>query len=251
MHAELDQIHAALEERQTPLRVFVRDDDGGWGDVRLSELGDRMLDWGIPLDIAVIPRALKRSSIKTIGRLLADSRNLIGVHQHGYRHRNHERKGRKSEFGTTRCEARQREDIHGGWARLWRTFGESTTPIFTPPWNRCSSVTYTILAEMGYLAVSRIETRGLAEPRTQLPLPCCDVSVDWFRRKAGDRLSWPDWCAYAAGRCRSNQTLGLMLHHEHMDREEMDRLQALLDTLRAAPCVSFHSMADCVSSADA
>src|ERR671910_917935 len=112
-----------------PVPVFFRDEDPGGASV-------------VPVDLAVIPCALGPELAR---ELLARD---VGLHQHGLAHANHEREGRKHEFGPSRAAARQRADIAAGRARLEALLGDRVGPIFTPPWNRCTIATGRCLAEL-------------------------------------------------------------------------------------------------------
>ena len=70
-----------LASRQAPLKVFFRDDDGGWADERLQELATDFIRQQLPLDVAVIPDALNDDSISLISSLLdADGQVLSLIH---------------------------------------------------------------------------------------------------------------------------------------------------------------------------
>ena len=102
----------------------------------------------------------------------------VGLHQHGLAHVNHEREGRKCEFGPARDAAAQRRDIADGRERLAALLGDRVDPIFTPPWNRCTADTGRVLAELGFAVLSR-EAR--AEPLGVPGLAELPVSVDYIR----------------------------------------------------------------------
>ena len=59
-----------LANRKTPLKVFFRDDDGGWADARLQKLAHAFIQQQLPLDVAVIPGALSAQSIELLTALL-------------------------------------------------------------------------------------------------------------------------------------------------------------------------------------
>ena len=114
------------------------------------------------------------------------ARPEVGLHQHGLAHVNHEREGRKCEFGPARGAAAQRRDIAEGRERLAALLGARVDPIFTPPWNRCTAETGRCLAELGFEVLSR-ESR--AAPLGVPGLRELPVSVDWFAHRHGERLS--------------------------------------------------------------
>lgn len=214
----LAAIGEALDAAPAPVPVFFRDDDAGWADGRLLALLDVLAARGsrpgpggasaVPVDLAVIPRALGPGLAR---ELLARD---VGLHQHGLAHANHEREGRKHEFGPARRAARQRADIAEGRERLAELLGDRVDPIFTPPWNRCTIATGRCLAELGFAVLSR-ESR--AEPLGLPGLRELPVHVDFVR------LAPEDIAARAAARIRAGGPLGVMLHHEEMDAGAMRR----------------------------
>ena len=110
----------------------------------------------------------------------------VGLHQHGLAHVNHEREGRKHEFGPSRDAAAQRRDIEAGRERLADLLGDRVDPIFTPPWNRCTPETGRVLAELGFAVLSR-EAR--AEPLRVPGLAELPVTVDWVAARAATSAS--------------------------------------------------------------
>jgi hypothetical protein len=210
----LTPVAVALDAAPAPVDVFFRDDDAGWDDGRLLELVGRFAAAGVPLDLAVIPEAV------TPG-LAAELRDRpgLGLHQHGLAHANHEPQGRKCEFGPSRPAPQQRADIAAGRERLRELLGEALQPIFTPPWNRCTPDTGHALAELGFRALSR-EHR--AEPLAVPGLFELPVHVDWVR------LEPAELATRMAAHIAAGGPLGVMLHHEVMEPESMDRTSDLL-----------------------
>src|SRR5688572_9160680 len=148
----LDPVTEALDAAPAAVEVFFRDDDAGWSDDRLRVLLDRFTAHGLPLDLAVIPKALRASLTR---ELRARAGDRLALHQHGLAHANHEPEGRKFEFGPSRSRDTQRADIEAGRELLLERLGELVQPIFTPPWSRCTAVTGECLAELGFTVLSR------------------------------------------------------------------------------------------------
>jgi hypothetical protein len=174
MTAWLEPVARALDGRPHPLRVFVRNDDAGWCHPRLFALLDLFAREQFPVDLAVIPAAVDATLVTELAARAAVS--PIGLHQHGFRHANHEPTGRKCEFGAARDAATQRADLESGRVMLLEHFGDLIDPIFTPPWNRCSEATARCVRDMG-LTLSRDATAGT------FPLDGlteCPIHVDWF-----------------------------------------------------------------------
>jgi hypothetical protein len=209
-----------------PIDIFFRDDDAGWADARLFELVDRFASHGLPLDLAVIPDAVTDGlATELLGR-------HVGVHQHGFAHVNHEREGRKCEFGPARGREEQCADIAAGRARLVELFGDRLDPFFTPPWNRCTRDTGECLVELGFTLLSR-EHR--AEPLGLLPeLP---VHLDVAR------LSPEELDERFASHVASGGPVGVMFHHEVMEPDDMARADELLALLASHANVVPRTMA--------
>ena len=197
-----------------PIDIFFRDDDAGWADERLLELIGRFAEHGLPLDLAVIPAELTED---LAGALLE---RHAGLHQHGFAHVNHEREGRKCEFGPSRGRDEQCADIAVGRERLLVLLGDRLQPFFTPPWNRCTRDTGECLAELGFTLLSRAQR---AEPLGLLPeLP---VHLDVAR------LSPEDLDERFARHVADGGPVGVMFHHAVMEPEDMARADHLLGLL--------------------
>ncbi len=178
----LEPLQAALDGAEEPIVFFLRDDDAGWNDERLFSLLDLCGEYGLPLDLAVIPAALRASSAAALIDRAEHGAGVLGMHQHGFAHVNHEPSGRKCEFGPARSADAQRRDIAAGRRLLRRLLGPWLDPIFTPPWNRCARVTGECLLDLGFVAISR-ESRA-----SPLGIPgLCELpsTVDWFAHHRG------------------------------------------------------------------
>jgi hypothetical protein len=224
----LAPLRRALDAAPRPVEIFLRDDDAGWDDARLFELLDLVAARELPIDLAVIPDALRPELAVELRERARRSPARLGLHQHGFAHLNHEREGRKCEFGRSRPAAAQFADIGEGMRLLAAMLGPALDPIFTPPWNRCTEDTGHCLAAFGFAALSResrapaLGVEGLAE---------LSVTVDWFAHRKGVRLTRAEVGELLADGCRSGEPLGLMLHHAAMDPTELGALADLLDLL--------------------
>jgi hypothetical protein len=236
--AWLDPLCAALDAAREPVTVFFRDDDAGWRDDRLMTLLDLFAARDVPIDLAAIPLDATPALAAEL-RARAET-GLVGIHQHGYAHINHEREGRKCEFGPSRGPDAQLADIRAGRERLGELFGAALQPVFTPPWNRCTEDTGAALLELGVGALSRDRTAtplglpGLAE------LP---VQVDWFAKRKGERLGRAAVGEQLGARATEPAPLGVMLHHAEMEEDDMAAMAELLDLVGA------HGSARCVAMA--
>jgi hypothetical protein len=131
---------------------------------------------------------------------------------------NHEPEGRKCEFGPARDHAHQLRDIEAGKMRLAALCGPIVSPIFTPPWNRCTAVTGDCLRQAGFRVLSRDVTAAPLNSDGLLELP---VTIDWFARRKGVRLSHDELGAKLAGAVEEAAApVGVMFHHAPMDADE-------------------------------
>lgn len=232
MTAWLDPVREALDKSDTRIDFFFRDDDVGWANDEFRALLACFRRHSVPFDIAVIPSALTAEFAGEIRAARDKTPALVGIHQHGFSHRNHEVVGRKCEFGISRTYQEQYRDIQLGQMRLAEMLGSTLDPIFTPPWNRCTEITGKSLRELGFSVLSRdasapsLKLSGLEE------LP---ISIDWFRTKNGNRLSFQSLGTLIAMAVKQEQYVGIMLHHELMNAREREFLSDLLVLLSTHP----------------
>ena len=232
----LDPLRKALDESDTRVDFFFRDDDVGWANDEFRALLACFRRHSVPLDIAAIPNALTAEFAGELRAAHDEAPALLGIHQHGFSHTNHEVLGRKCEFGVSRTQAEQYWDIQLGKMKLDAMFGFAFDPIFTPPWNRCTETTGECLRELGFSVLSRDATARLLALPGLKELP---ISIDWFARKKRERLSFQSLGKLVAGKVKQKQPVGIMLHHELMSADErdlLDDLLVLLSTHRQARC---------------
>jgi hypothetical protein len=242
MSGWLKPLRSALDEIDRPVSFFFRDDDVGWSTPRLLALLDRFEDFGIPVDLAVIPTELTRELSDVLQERIENTPRRIGIHQHGFAHANHEVAGRKCEFGPSRSPEQQFLDVRAGQTLLKRVFGSLVCPIFTPPWNRCTTATAQVLKQLGFRTLSRDATAEKLGCHDIYELP---VTTDWFRKKSGVRTPFECIGADLACTVISERPIGIMLHHEHMDEAEMKRLSELLHLLSSherTQCTLMHEI---------
>jgi hypothetical protein len=237
--AWLQPLRAALDAAPEPVTFFFRDDDAGWRDDRLEALLDVFATYAVPIDLAAIPRDMTPNlAAALVAR--ADGGQPVGIHQHGYAHRNHQVEGRKCEFGTERPAAAQRHDIADGQRVLRDLLGPALEPMFTPPWNRCTEATGACLVELGIGVLSRDRT---ATPLGIEGLRELPVQVDWFAKRKGVPLGRDAVGRQLAARAAEPAPLGVMLHHAEMDTEDVTAMDELLDVICA------HDRTRCLSMA--
>jgi hypothetical protein len=206
--------------------VFFRADDvavPGKGFTRLMEL---FIRHRTPLSLGVVPAWLSGPRWKVLKGFERRDSGLWCWHQHGWRHQNHEIKGKKQEFGPVRPELQIKRDLVRGRRRLETQMGSDFCPVFTPPWNRCGLSTLILLRELGYHAVSR--STG-SQPSTPIELPDFQVNVDLHTRKEKRPLAgWDGLFEDLKGALMSG-FCGIMIHHQRMNEAAFTFLDVLLE----------------------
>jgi len=136
------------------VQVFFRADDIGKMDGKFIRMMELFGKYRMPLCLAVVPEWMSRERWQAMDRFSTADLHWCW-HQHGYAHLNYQSQGKKNEFGDMRSADEVRRDLQGGREHLAAILGKTFCPVFTPPWNRCSSVTLQLLPELGFKAVSR------------------------------------------------------------------------------------------------
>jgi Uncharacterized protein conserved in bacteria (DUF2334) len=228
MSSWLKTVRDALDRAEQPVRFFFRHDDAGWQNDRLYRLLDEFAQANVAIDLAIIPAALDHNLSKELLARWQQDKNLLGLHQHGYSHSNHEQLGRKCEFGNSRTKSQQKEDIAQGQKQLLNAFGDAFDPIFTPPWNRCTQDTVECLEELGFRLLSRDVTAGQLASSTLCQVP---VHVDWSKIIKTPTTPLTDLGQAIANNLLHNDLTGIMLHHADMDTNHLQTLAELLANL--------------------
>ena len=242
----LAPVRAALDDAPSGIDLFLRDDDGGWRDDRLLRLLDLFAELALPVDVALIPADVDSGLAAELAKRARLSGGRLGLHQHGRAHCNHEPAGRKCEFGPSRSRSDQLADIEIGRAWLDALLPGHLDPIFTPPWNRCTTVTGDCLVELGFRALSR-ESR--TEPLGVASLVELPVQVDWFAHRKRVRLTRDQLAQRIATAIRGAQPVGLMFHHALMDEAELGEAASLLRLVAGHPLARARPMIELVGEA--
>jgi hypothetical protein len=226
----LTPIRETLETLDKPITLFFRDDDAGWADNRLFALLDCFASHNIPIDLAVIPQELQPPLANHLLKRKHSQPKLLGLHQHGYAHCNHELEGRRCEFGASRDYASQFLDLKAGHEHLLYLLDSALDLIFTPPWNRCNDTTSACLVDLGFSALSRNRGAALLADNTLPELP---ITIDWCGIRARADDPWSNLAQTIVTELRHSETkpIGLMLHHAVMDDDDLRYMHALLALL--------------------
>lgn len=237
----LDPVRVALDMSAETVPFFFRDDDAGWDHEALSRLLDLCQAGGVHIDLAVIPIELDAGLASSLRDRAATG--LVHLHQHGFRHVNHEAGGRKCEFGPCRTHHTQFADIADGRALIGEQLHPYVEPIFTPPWNRCTEHTAVALADLGFQVLSRDRT---AVPFGLSGLAEVPVTVDWFAKSRCGPLTREQIGEQIAEQIVERPgPVGVMLHHAVTDIEHLSLIDQLLALVARHPAALSTSILGC------
>jgi hypothetical protein len=185
--------------------------------------------------MAVVPSWLTRDRFSTLSNLTgAPQSSQWCWHQHGWLHKNHERSGKKQEFGSARDATAQHTDLKKGRDRLQQIMESSFAPYFTPPWNRCSMETMEGLVALNFRGLSRSRN---AKPAAPDMLPDIQINVDLHTRKESDPHACLNMLLLELEQAMCSGTAGIMIHHQRMDTVAGNFLDLLLQTLILFPSI--------------
>jgi len=231
-------LRTALQS-QSRINLFLRDDDVDTPEQSLETLLDICSHHNTPVTLAVVPGLLTSDAIAFLCERRMSRPDRIELHQHGWKHTDHEPGKRKCEFGDSRSLKEQCADIEAGNARMDAAFGSNWFPAFTPPWNRCTEDTACALENLGFsvLSTDRVRHRTPAYAFDQLP-----ITLDLYRWKEGHVMRphqeiIQELIAQIEGRRR----IGILLHHKVMDPTAFAFLSDFLDRIAHHPHVRFHT----------
>jgi len=227
-----------LEAKKT-IRIFLRDDDADEDLESLRQLFDVCLASSVPLNLEIIPEALTEAGIRLLDNHKHLHPKLFELNQHGYSHQNHEKEGRKCEFGSSRNFEQQLEDISRGKALLEKTFKDKFYPVYTPPWNRCTEDTLKVLDRLGFKVFSKDKGKTKA---TGYGFREISTTLDLYRWKGNPRMKAPEEIVeQLLIQMKEEAPIGLLLHHKVMGEAEFRFLDHLLGTLRDFANVQFET----------
>ena len=228
-----------FEVERDAINVFIRNDDVDDGDPSLHGLLHLFLELEIPINLQIIPERLTDAGIMLLRQYQNYRPDLFELNQHGWRHVNHEPAGRKCEFGASRSFEEQLVDIARGRDMLEHAFGKAFSPVFTPPWNRCTQDTYRALDQLSFLALSKLRGK---ESVTGYGFRELSVTLDLFRWKGGAAMKpVSEFVSELRVQLRELDTVGIMLHHKVMDDTALMLLRMVLNELRRSDAVRFHT----------
>jgi hypothetical protein len=212
LKAELDAC-AKAGQRVT---LWLRDDDAVAVTPALDRLLALILQWDVPVVLAVIPVPARPELALRLGAL-----GSVRVAPHGFAHRNQAGPGeKKQELGPHRPAATVLDEIRIGFDKLSGMFPSRIVPMLVPPWNRIAADLLPRLPELGFTYLSAFGQQMPLEPVPGLTQVDCQLDIiDWSRRSShppgrlAGRLA-----ALIRQRGPASAPIGILTHH--LDHDE-------------------------------
>jgi hypothetical protein len=230
--------------------IFFRADDIGAGGRAFEALCLLFRHHQVPLAMSVVPAWLSAARREILFKAAPIEEPLWGWHQHGWRHVNWQKVGKKSEFGDHRPFEKQWRDIWQGRQKMQFTFGDYLLPVFTPPWNRLSPPTMKILQQLEFKGVS---LHGLP-PRGGKPsvkMKNLRIHLDLHTRKEKDpTLDFKNLSDELTALFSKREPSGIMIHHQRMTPFAFLFLDALLQGLKRLAKAHLLSFAEILETGD-
>ncbi|MFQ5640504.1 MAG: DUF2334 domain-containing protein [bacterium] len=234
-------IEEAYHKHQTPITFFFRDDDSDELTANLVHLLDLFVEKQIPLHLLVIPKRVTRESVNYLRKVKQGQPNLVFLCQHGFSHENHNRSGKKCEFGGVRTQTAQFLDIVAGKDKMSELFLNDFFLAFTPPWNRYNNDTLISLKQLGFQVLSADGGNiGLID----FDLFEISTDVDLYHRRPQPELKSPSQVLFEIRESLiTKSTVGILLHHHEMQLPDFSFIRRLLTILKVLERVEFPNFA--------
>ncbi len=165
--AACSRLHRELARRETPLCLWLRDDDAILPTPALDKLLNLTAAFSVPVTLAVIPGLTG----KPLAQAMPPHASPV---IHGWTHANHAPLlMKKQELGAHRPLKSVEDDLAAALARLTDLYGDRLVRMLVPPWNRIRPDILPHLPRLGFEALSAFGP----EPR-HAPLPVFNTHVD-------------------------------------------------------------------------
>ena len=245
----LDEASAKMASAVMP-PFFFRADDIGAASKAFDAMCRIFRHYQLPLAMGVIPSWLSETRQQKLFQAAPIDEGLWDWHQHGWRHINRQKKGGKSEFGSDRDAEHQHEDILQGRSKLERIFGPNLVPVFTPPWNRLSAATLSVLHNLDFKAVCSTEPfpPGIKSRYGIKHLP---VRLTLHTRKvknAADDFALLMDQFYGLSKMKGPS--GILIHHQRMTLFAFEFLDRMLYNLKYVIKARFCSFKEMLKTSD-
>lgn len=204
----------------TPLQLWLRDDDVTVPSSALDRLLQIAENHRIPLTLAAIPLGSDQQLAERLAVAIS-----VSIVVHGWSHSNQAGPGEKpQELGAHRPTAVVLDELKQGFTRLQGLVPNQFVPVLVPPWNRIDCKVVAGLPALGFRGLSVF---GPAKPA---PLAVVNTHVDLmdWRGTRGGRAS-DDLFAEILAASMQTTPVGILSHHLVHDAQAWRFLDQLFD----------------------
>jgi hypothetical protein len=230
--------------------IFFRADDIGAAGKAFDALCRLFRHYEIPLALAVVPAWLSAARQERLFNAAPIEDSLWSWHQHGWRHVNWQKSGKKCEFGDDRPFDRQYGDILQGRRKMELIFGKCFTPIFTPPWNRFTAATVKVLRNLNFTGISASSS---LPPGVKIPYDFSNLAVQLDLHTRHTKNPEDDFCKLLeefGELSNAKEPAGIMIHHHHMTPFAFEFLDRMLYNLKCVMKARFFSFKEILNRPD-
>jgi len=209
--------------------IFIRNDDVDKLNKNLEKFLGICLKYEIPIVFGVIPKKVRKETIKLLNRMKKNYPDLITIAQHGWSHKNYSPKPEnKYEFGPLRSYEQQKKDILKGKKVMEKNFKKGFSPIFIPPYHGYDENTLKIINEEGFKIFSSGEKTDYKQAKfIDLPVK---ISLNKYNHKTSKTITLKEMLKKIVKILNSRQKFwGILIHHSDIDDfTKIDKLFRLL-----------------------
>jgi hypothetical protein len=197
--------------------------------------------------MAVVPAWLSDAWQERLFQAAPLDDGLWDWHQHGWRHVNWQKNGKKSEFGSERSTESQHEDLFQGMQKMERVFKGHFIPVFTPPWGHLSPVTVKILRKLNFRGISTPNPlpHGIKLPQVCRNLPAqLDLHI---RESQTPSMDISRLLARFSELATFKELFGIVVHHQRMTPFAFEFLDHMLYNLKYVLKAQFYSFRELIN----
>jgi peptidoglycan/xylan/chitin deacetylase (PgdA/CDA1 family) len=210
------------ERQGRKIRLWLRDDDAVEPTGPLERLLELTRIHGIPVTLAVIPKATGDALVSR----LKDA-PLASVALHGWSHQNHAPTGeKKQELGAHRPAPVVLAELQQGFDKLAKLHSERFVPMLVPPWNRLAP---TLWPELPALGLKLLSVFGKEKEGSPITLMNTHVDIMDWHGTGGARPAADLFAELAGWIARDDRpaAIGILTHHLVHDTAAWEFLEAL------------------------
>ena len=216
---------------------FFRNDDVHKITKKLKRLIDLFLDYGIPINLAIIPNKIESELVSYLILLKQKYGRLVSIHQHGFNHNHNENKNWNNnapfEFGSDQSYDYQLKLIKKGKSIMDNAFENYNIPAFTPPYHSFNNNTIKVLNDLNFklfsadLNLKKIDLKLLKNISVNI-----DIVKEYYPKKISKLENEIIRELLYLIKNKTSNTIGIVLHHEKMSDYDFKVIERLIKLIK-------------------